>query len=288
MFVESITLAALLQTARRRLASAGIATPDLDARVLISSLLGFDAKDMILYGGRRIKSSDMERLESALLRRLSGEPVYRILGSRPFFGLDLALSAETLEPRPDTETLVEAVAPFVQQCAEVRGACRIADLGTGTGAIGLALLSLCADAHCVGIDISSGALEVAAANARRAGLHRRFTTAESNWFESISGGFDVIVANPPYIKSDGIAALAREVRDHDPRVALDGGADGLDAYRAISRDAMNYLESHGVIAVEYGFDQAEAVEEIFRRSGLRLLSRRVDLAGHDRASVFSG
>ena len=197
---ESTTLAALLQQARRRLASAGVATPDIDARVLISSLLGFDAKDMILYGGRRIKLSEMEVLENALLRRLSGEPVHRIVGWRPFFGLDLALSADTLEPRPDTETLVEAVAPFVQKCAQVRGACRIADLGTGTGAIGLALLSLCADARCVGIDISPGALDVAAANACRAGLHERFTTAESNWFEIHFGRFRCNCRKPSLYK----------------------------------------------------------------------------------------
>lgn len=284
---DGTALSVLLRSARARLSAAGVATPDLDARVLISGLLGFDAKDMILQGEREVGAPDIARLEQALLRRLAGEPVYRILGSRPFFGLDLRLSPATLEPRPDTEVLVEAIAPFVQRRAREQGSCSIADLGTGTGAIGLALLSICPDARCTGIDISRDALETATENARRAGVSERFSTAESNWFNSIAGRFDVIVANPPYIRSDEIAALASEVRDHDPHLALDGGKDGLDPYRAISRAAAGHLAGHGQVAVEYGFDQAQVVEEIFRRSGFVVLSRHADLAGHDRASVFS-
>ena len=284
---DGATLSDLLRRARDRLAAAGIATPAIDARVLISGILGFDAKDLILQGGLEIAPSDAARFEEALERRLAGEPAYRILGSRPFFGLELRLSAATLEPRPDTEILVEAVAPFVRRRASAQGVCSIADMGTGTGAIGLALLSICAEAHCVGVDISRDALETAMENARRAGLSNRFFAAESNWFRSISGRFDLIVANPPYINSDDIAGLAREVRDHDPHLALDGGKDGLDPYRVIGREAPAHLASQGVVAVEYGFDQAERVEEIFRRSGLRVLSRHADLAGHDRASVFS-
>ena len=281
------TLAELLLTARARFAAAGIATPALDARVLISGLLGYEAKDIILQGARQIEPAEIARLEHALGRRLAGEPVYRILGSRPFFGLELQLSAATLEPRPDTEILVEAVAPFVQRRAGEQGICSIADMGTGTGAIGLALLSICADARCVGVDISRDALATAKENARRAGLSDRFVTARSDWFEAISGSFDAIVSNPPYIRSGEIAGLESEVRDHDPHLALDGGPDGLEPYRLLSRGAAAHLSKQGLVAVEHGFDQAGRVEEIFRASGFRPLSRRSDLAGHERVSLFS-
>lgn len=284
---EGLSLAGLLRAARARLAAGGIGTPDIDARMLVSGLLGLDAKDMILHGDRPVEPSQSERLEEALLRRLAGEPVHRILGARPFFGLELALSPDTLEPRPDTEILVEAVVPFVRRRAAEAGSCSIADMGTGTGAIGLSLLSLCPEARCTGVDLSRGALRTAMENARRAGLEERFATVESDWFQSISARFDVIVANPPYVRTREIESLAREVREHDPRLALDGGEDGLDAYRIIGRDAARHLERGGLVAVEFGFDQADAVEDIFRRCGFRVASRHADLGGHVRAGLFS-
>ncbi len=287
MAERCMTLSALLRGARERLAAAGVASPGLDARVLVSGVLGFDAKDMIVDGEREIDATGIALLEDALLRRIAGEPVYRILGRRPFFGLELELSAGTLEPRPDTEILVEAVAPHVARHAAEQGVCRIADLGTGTGAIGLALLSLCPQAYCTGIDISRNALDTAAGNARRADLSERFATVESDWFAAIEGCFDVIVANPPYVPSGDIASLSVEVRDHDPEIALDGGRDGLAAYRLIARDCPRYLGRSGLVGVEHGFDQADRVEAIFGSSGFRLVSRHADLAGHERASLFS-
>ena len=283
----SVTLAELLRGARGRLAAGGVASPAIDARALIEGLLGFDAKDMILGEEARIGAADRERLDEALLRRLGGEPVHRILGRRSFFGLELRLSPATLEPRPDTEVLVEALIPFVEETAAKSGRCRIADLGTGTGAIGLALLSVCEAAHCVGVDRSGEALRTAAENARSLGLDGRFATVESDWFDAVRGEFDVIVSNPPYIETPAIESLARDVRDHDPRAALDGGPDGLDAYRAIARGAGRHLAGGGMLGVEHGFGQAGAVEAIFRGAGFTALSRHADLAGLERACLFS-
>ena len=280
------TLGALLRDAQGRFSAAGLATPALDARMLVGGILGLEARDLIVGTDDDVEAGAAIKFEAAVCRRLDGEPVHRILGSRPFFGLELKLSPATLEPRPDTEILVEAVLPFVARRVEGRGTCMIADMGTGTGAIGLALLSLSPSARCLGVDISQEALLTAAANARLNGLSDRFDVLHSDWYDAMTGKFDAIVANPPYIESHAIASLEREVRDHDPRIALDGGADGLEPYRILAAGARGHLSQEGIVGVEYGFRQAGAVEAIFETSGFRVVSRHRDLGGHDRASLF--
>jgi release factor glutamine methyltransferase len=224
----------------------------------------------------------------AIARRAAGEPVHRILGFRHFYGLKLFLSPETLEPRPDTETLVDAVLPIMRQVAAAEGACRVLDLGTGTGAIALALLAEVPEATAVGVDISAGALDTAARNALENGLSGRFEPIQSDWLEKISGRFHVIVANPPYIPTEELETLQGEVRNFDPAKALDGGADGLDPYRTIAEQAKGCLEATGWVAVEIGHTQKRDVTGLFEASDFRLIHARQDLGGLDRVLVFQG
>lgn len=282
------TLAELLLSARRRLAEAGIEGAMFDARLLVEDLTGTTRTEAITDPGRVIDTDTLSAVDIALARRISGEPVHRILGYREFHGLRLGLSPETLEPRPDTETLVEAVLPLLAEIGERKGRCHVLDLGTGTGAIALALLAATPQARAVGVDISEDALTTAARNARDLGLSERFSAVRSDWFEAISGRFDVIVSNPPYISSAEIGTLQKEVRNFDPLGALDGGADGLDAYRTIAAESARHLEADGLVAVEIGSSQKADVTDIFLDAGFLMKTALRDLAGNDRVLLFTG
>ncbi len=280
------TLGPLLRAARERLAAAGIADPAMDARLIVEHFSGTDRTQAIAEPQRTVDASAVAAVDAALQRRVAGEPVHRILGYREFYGLRLELSAETLEPRPDTETLVDAVLPFVSATAERLGECRILDLGTGTGAIALALLSVIPAATATGVDISQDALATATRNAERLGLAGRFEALHSDWFAKVSGRYHVIAANPPYIPSRDIGNLQDEVRDFDPHKALDGGADGLGPYRIIAAEAVRFLQAEGRIAVEIGHNQRQEVTDIFKASGYVLTGAHRDLGGNDRALMF--
>jgi release factor glutamine methyltransferase len=279
-------LAALLAEARASLAASGIDDPNLDARLIVEHFSATTQVDAIGRPDIPVGAEAVDSIRWAIARRAAGEPVHRILGFREFYGLRLNLSSETLEPRPDTETLVDAVLPHLRQLAATVGACRILDLGTGTGAIALALLAEVPEATAVGADISADALATANRNAKENGLSGRFQTVQSDWFEKISGSFHVIVANPPYIPSEELKTLQDEVRNFDPARALDGGADGLDAYRMIAAQAKVYLKAAGRLAVEIGHTQREAVRRLFEAAGFRIVEARKDLAGRDRVLVF--
>ena len=280
------TTAALVEELKDRFAAAGLPDPQLDGRLLLASLLDIDLTELTLHPERVLDDDDVLRVRSAADRRCRREPVHRILGRRGFHTLDLALTPDTLEPRPDTETLVEAALPLARARVQRFGRCRIVDLGTGSGAVGLALLAAVPEAVCLGTDISAAALETARSNARDNGLAARFSTASGNWFEAVRGRFDVIVSNPPYIRSADIARLQPEVRDFDPPRALDGGRDGLDAYRAIAAGADRHLAADGHICLETGADQHTAVIALFQGHGFAMIERVRDLAGHDRVVVF--
>jgi release factor glutamine methyltransferase len=281
-----MNLAALLVEGRRRLVEAGIADPALDARLLVEHFSGTNRADAIGDPDRDVGDSAAAAIAGAIERRLSGEPVHRIIGFRDFYGLRLRLSPGTLEPRPDTETLVDLVLPFVRETAAREGICRILDLGTGTGAIALALLSEVGSAVATGADLSDDALATARRNAADAGLDSRFCAVRSDWFSDIFGIYHLIVANPPYIRSDELVSLQAEVRDFDPLLALDGGEDGLDPYRMIAARAAEHLEEGGRIGVEIGYDQKTSVIGIFLDAGYGVVAAGRDLAGHDRALLF--
>ncbi|TIR42687.1 MAG: peptide chain release factor N(5)-glutamine methyltransferase [Mesorhizobium sp.] len=280
------TLGPLLKAARARLAAAAVADPALDARLIVEHFSGTTRTQAIADPECRVDAGAIAAIDAALRRRIAGEPVHRILGHREFYGLRLSLSPETLEPRPDTETLVEAVLPFVRATAERQGQCRILDLGTGTGAIALALLSAVPAAVATGVDISQGALATAMRNAGELGLADRFQVLKSDWFEKVFGRYHVIAANPPYIASIDIENLQDEVRDFDPRQALDGGVDGLSPYRIIAAEAAGFLEAEGRIAVEIGHTQRKEVTGIFSAAGYMSAGIFRDFGGNERVLIF--
>ncbi len=280
-----------VEAARRalaaRLKSAGSDSAELDARLLVGAALGLDLTGMIAAAHRVLTSGESERLEGFAQRRLAGEPVARILGTKEFWGLPLNLSAATLVPRPDTETVVERALELLGTGGAIDRRLRIADLGTGSGAILLALLSELPGAHGFGTDISNEALRTARGNAGELGLADRATFLACDYASGLIGPFDLIVSNPPYIRSADIADLAIEVREHDPRGALDGGADGLDAYRALISQSAPLLAANGVLIVEVGQGQSGDVEALMTAAGLSPTGPpRADLAGIPR--VVSG
>lgn len=282
----AFTLAGLLELARKQLDAAGMDGAALDARLIVEHFSRTSRTDAIARPDLPITPDMSAAVEAALDRRLAGEPVHRILGFREFYGLKLTLSPDTLEPRPDTETLVDAVLLLARAVVLRQGSCRILDLGTGTGAIALALLSEVPEATATGTDISDGALATATKNAVSLGLESRFSASKSSWFAEISGRYDVIVSNPPYIPSRDIEFLQREVRDFDPRRALDGGEDGLDPYRIIADGAGAFLNHGGIVAVEIGSTQNADVAQLFSTEGWQLSEAGKDLSGNDRVLVF--
>lgn len=279
-------ISSIYRSARRRLADSGVATPELDARLLVEWAGGLSHLDFVSHPGRAIPADAAARIREAIERRAAGEPVHRIIGEREFYGIAFELTPETLEPRPDTEILVDLALPFLRQRIAEQGRASLLDLGTGSGAIAVALLSQLEELIAVGVDIAAGALRAARRNAEKAGVTRRFATLESEWFFAVSGRYDLVISNPPYISREEIASLPREVRCHDPIEALDGGPDGLDAYRAIADRVAGYLAPAGAVMVEIGHQQKNDVTGLFEDAGFRLERAAKDLAGSDRALVF--
>jgi release factor glutamine methyltransferase len=273
---------------RRELAarfnSAGIESAELDARILTGAALGLDLTGLIKAAGQPVADTATAKLEAFACRRLAGEPVARILGLKEFWGLPFKLSTETLVPRPDTETVVELALQMLRATPRSAGAARIADIGTGSGAILLALLSELPDAIGVGTDISPAALVTASQNAAELGLRPRAGFVACDYAAALSGEFDLVVSNPPYIRSADVAELAVEVRDHDPHRALDGGADGLDACRRLIPQAVRLLKPVGALVVEAGIGQSGDIEGFMTAAGLTITGApRTDLGGVARA-----
>ena len=277
-----------VEAARRALAkrfeSAAIDSAELEARLLIGSALDLDLTGLITQARRPLTADEAAQLEAAANRRLAGEPVSRILGRKEFWGMPLQLSSATLVPRPDTETVVEMALEMLRAVPTSNNEIRIADIGTGSGAILLALLSELPNAYGVGTDVSLKALAAAKINAINLGFGDRVAFVACDYASALRGPFDLIVSNPPYIRSAEIAGLAVEVRDHDPLRALDGGPDGLAAYRALVPQAVDLLASNGTLVVEVGHDQSGEVERLMTASGL-IHDRppKADLAGIPRA-----
>ena len=277
-----------VETARRALTAQfrtnAIDSAELDARVLVGAALDLDLTGVIAAASRLLTSDETARLEDFTRRRLAGEPVARILGRKEFWGLPLQLSAATLVPRPDTETVVELALEMLRAAPHPDRLLRIADIGTGSGAILLALLSELPDAYGFGTDISVAALRTATTNAIYLGLGRRAAFVACDYAAALSGTFDLIVSNPPYVRSAEIAGLATEVRDYDPHRALDGGADGLKAYRALIPQAARLLAPGGALVVEAGHGQSGDILGLMTAAGLTLeRPPKADLAGIRRA-----
>ncbi len=256
----------------------------VETRLLVGAVLGLDHTGLIAAAHRLLTPDDATRLEDFAARRLNGEPVARILGHKEFWGLSLQLSAATLVPRPDTETVVELALELLRADGALNRQLRIADLGTGSGAILLALLSELPNALGFGTDISQAALQTAASNAANAGITGRAMFIACDYASGLCGPFDLIVSNPPYIRAADIADLPTDVRDHDPRAALDGGADGLDGYRALIPQAARLLGPGAILVVEAGEGQSGQIQALLTAAGLvPAAAPKADLAGIQRA-----
>lgn len=265
-----------------QLRGAGIETAELDARLLLSAATGIGDVALISQPETVLDDAACLKLEKLVTGRVAGKPVSRLLGTREFWGLAFALNADTLDPRPDSETLIETVlSHFDDRSAELR----FLDLGTGTGCLLLALLSEYPCAQGLGVDCAEGAVAVAADNAADLALGDRGRFQKGNWGGTVDGPFEVIVSNPPYIPSRDIATLSTEVREHDPRLALDGGLDGLDAYRLIAGDTARLLVVGGVGFWEFGIGQGPDVAAIAEEAGLRVVETVKDLGGIARVLV---
>jgi release factor glutamine methyltransferase len=272
-------VAARIEHASR--ASARNETTALDSRLIVAHVLGRDAANLVLADRDPVDAAAEAAALALADRRGRGEPVARLIGRKEFWGLDLLLSSQTLVPRPDTETVVTAALAFVDRTASRDAALSVLDLGTGSGAILLSILSELPNATGVGSDLAVGALETAEENTRRLGMAGRVTFTRSNWGDQIAGSFDVIVSNPPYIESGAIGGLPVEVRAYDPHLSLDGGPDGLGAYRELARDLDRLLAPAGGVFLEVGAGQAPDVARIAANAGFAATARR-DLAGVER------
>jgi release factor glutamine methyltransferase len=269
----SQALSSALDDATRRLAAAGISTASLDAQLLLASALRSD-RALLLAGAVNLSPQALSDFDTILARRITREPLAYILGHREFYSLDFEVTRDVLIPRPQTETLVEVAL----RCIGNRPV-RALDIGTGSGAITVAIAVNASNAEIVATDISSAALEVARRNAARNKVTDRVRFVCSPVFPPDGGTFDIVVSNPPYIVHDEIDLLEPEVRDFEPRIALDGGPDGLDFYRRIAADAPQRLVAGGLLALEVGAGQDRAVREILDRAGMRDIECTKDLDG---------
>ena len=270
----------LVKETTARFRSAGLETPDLDARFLLQDLLEI-TNSQRLSGDIILSHEQLERALAAAARRLNGEPVSRILGYREFWGRKFFLAPSTLDPRPDTETLIEAV------LEETWNAPRILDLGTGTGCILLTLLHEIRGSTGVGVDVSAEACAAAQRNAIEQNLESRVLVQNSNWTESLTEKFDLIVSNPPYIPSRVIPTLSLEVQNHDPILALDGGDDGLDPYKILLSDLKKFLVPGGFIFFEFGQGQLPDIERLVKNADATLIQSWKDLGGLPRVVKIS-
>ena len=256
-----------------------IDTPALDARLLTGSACQFDDVELITQGDQKISGAQARALSKLVLARLERMPISRILNSREFFGLTFRLSKHTLDPRPDSETLVSAVLDKTRPCGRQLS---VLDLGTGSGCLLLALLAHMPQAAGLGVDVSAGALRTARLNASLNNLRERACFRQSNWFSKVSGTYDIIVANPPYIRAHDLSKLAPEVKNHDPVRALVSDHDGLGDFVRITHQASAYLKTGGWLGLEVGQGQADAVVSMLRASAFINVEVFSDLAGIDR------
>lgn len=277
------SIASALNRATVVLDAAGVEQPRRDARLLLCHALDISPENLIRDPARGLSATERGRLDALTARRARREPISRITGRREFWSLPFRLSPDTLDPRPDSETLVEAILEAL--VADGRAGERnqtLLDLGTGSGCLLLALLRELPQARGLGVDRSAGACMVAADNAAALGLADRASFCVADWGRGLTGHFDVIVANPPYIPDAEIAGLWPEVAHYDPRSALAGGPDGLAAYRALTEDLCRLLAPGGIGGLELGANQGPAVRSILTAAGLEVRSSMSDLAGVER------
>jgi release factor glutamine methyltransferase len=270
-----------LAEATAQLAAAGIDDPHREARILLAHALGIDRTSLVRRLGDTLTAAEADRFRSLISRRAAREPAATIFGHREFWSLDFIVSKDTLIPRPDSELLIETALTLHPD----RNLGRILDLGTGTGCLLLAALTEFPAAWGLGIDLSPAAARIAQMNAQNLGLSDRAAILVADWTEALAGRFDLIVSNPPYIPLGDIAGLMPEVAAHEPHLALDGGADGLDPYRTLFPRLERFLSPGGQALFEFGIGQADALASLAQKTGLRVLGQERDLAGLPRVLI---
>ncbi|MBI1264544.1 MAG: peptide chain release factor N(5)-glutamine methyltransferase [Alphaproteobacteria bacterium] len=273
-----------LRAGAARLRAAGLGDEaEGDARRLMEVASGLDGASLLARLNAPMPGEEAARFDALLARRAAREPLSHIIGSVGFWTLDLIVTRDVLTPRPDTETVVEAA---LAAAADRNAPLEILDIATGSGAIALALLSELPNARAVATDLSAGALAVARDNAAHNGLADRIGFIETSWADGVDSRFDLVVSNPPYIASAVIETLAPEVKDHEPRLALDGGPDGLAPYPHLFAEAKRLLKAGGAAVFEIGYDQGHAALSLARAAGFGNAALRRDLGGRHRALVF--
>ncbi len=275
------TIAALLQAARKALFDADIELSALDARLLFQAASGLTHEELIAEPNLVLADDKISKFKNFIERRLNHEPVTRIMGMREFYGRTFQVSPAVLDPRADTETIIELTLQLLG--AEPK---RILDLGTGSGAIAVTLLAERLNWSGIAVDLSADAIEIAKTNTNSIGVAQRLAFHNAAWFNGIAEKFDLIVSNPPYIPHLEIFELVLEVQNYDPHIGLDGGNDGLEAYRAIASGAADHLNAKGLVILEIGAGQSADVTEIFVGHGFELTDQKYDLGGHLRALAF--
>lgn len=275
------TIADILREATSLLREAGVPEARREASSLLSYVIGRDRTFLISHAGDPVDEQHQVRFREAVVRRAGGEPLQYITGVQDFFGRVFRVTTDTLIPRPETELLVEAALEVIAEGSS------ICDVGTGSGCIAVTLLCERTDARAVAVDISEAALAVAAENAQRLGVADRIVFEVSDCFENVNSTFDLIVSNPPYVSANALPGLQREVRDHEPLVALSPGGDGLSVIRRLLTDAPRFLKKSGYLIMEIGFDQGERVQGLVDSNVWQLREIRPDLQGIPRIVVLS-
>ena len=278
------TVAAALGAAAARLRAAGVDAPRREARLLMQHALGLTPEALLAHGDRSLGDAEFRRLAALVGRRARREPLAYLTGAREFWSLEFAVDRSALVPRPETETVVEAV---LARVAHLPPRPRLLDLGTGSGCLLVALLSELPGAVGVGLDIGAAAVSLARANAARHGLSGRAFFAVADWGAPLAARFDIVVSNPPYVAAKELASLAPEIASHEPRTALAGGADGYACYRQLAPQIAGLLAPAGLAAIEVGAGMADEVTSLFASAGLAEIDRRRDLAGIERCVLFA-
>lgn len=279
-----MNIAGALKKAKEELKNAGVVSYELDSLVLICCALSFSKEKVIFNPEIILDEKQLEDFFALIARRKNGEPVSHLIGKREFYGVDFLVNKNVLDPRPDSESLIELVLEFAKKDDELQ----LLDLGVGSGCLVISLLLLFKNSTAIGVDISNLALEVAAKNALKNQVAPRLNLQKSDLFSALNAGqkFDIIISNPPYIPTHQIADLQIEVRDFEPILALDGGVDGMDFYRKIAKEAAQFLKNNGLVFLEIGINQKAEIVEIFQENNFDLIAAKDDLSGIARALCF--
>jgi len=274
----------LLQISKEKLKNRGVKSPSLDLNILISKVLNINTKSLILHSEKTLSKIQIQEFNKLLERRLSGEPISHIIGKRGFWDFEFTVNKNTLDPRPDSETLIEEVLRIYKNQSDKK--LNILELGVGTGCLIITLLKLFSNSTGLGIDISPETLKIANKNAEDLKIKNRIKFIKNNWNDNITEKFDIIISNPPYIPTEQIETLQIEVRDFEPHLALDGGDDGLDCYKYIAKNIGKNLNKNGKIFLEIGQNQENDIIKIFQYNNFKLQSIQKDLGGIVRVLCF--